>query len=363
MTGKSVLNRSLYAAAAALMLCGPAGAAPRAAALGRAVAPAGPMAPQERAVIDLFQRSNASVVYITSLVYRQDIFSLNLLEIPRGTGSGFVWDEGGDIVTNFHVIEGANEAQVTLADHSKWSAELVGVAPDKDLAVLKIKAPAGRLKPIPLGSSKDLQVGQFVYAIGDPFGLDQTLTAGVISALGREIQSASGRPIQGVIQTDAAINPGNSGGPLLDSSGRLIGVNTALYSPSGAYAGIGFAVPVDIVNRIVPQLVAYGRVTRPGLGITAADDAIARQVGVRGVLLINVARGGAAARAGLRGTKRDEYGEIVLGDVITAVDGEPVRSSDDLYRILDARQVGDTVKVTVLRGGEERTFTLKLQEV
>jgi len=340
-----------------------AAAAPRAAVPGRAIAPAAPMAPQERAVIDLFQRSNASVVYITSLVYRQDIFSLNIQEIPRGTGSGFVWDDQGHIVTNFHVIEGANDAQVTLADHSKWSAELVGVSADKDLAVLKIKAPASRLKPLPIGQSKDLQVGQSVYAIGNPFGLDQTLTTGVISALGRETQSPSGRPIQGVIQTDAAINPGNSGGPLLDSSGRLIGVNTAIYSPSGAYAGIGFAVPVDTVNRIIPQLVAYGRVTRPGLGVSFAEDALAREMGVRGVLLVNVARGGAAGRAGLRGTRRNEYGEILMGDVITAIDGHSVRSNDDFYRVLDTRQVGETIKVTIQREGAELIIPLKLQEI
>ena len=346
-----------------LLFAVPAAGANRAVPAARPISPAATFSPQEQAVIDLFQRSNGSVVYITSLVYREDMFSLNILEIPRGTGSGFIWDDQGHIVTNFHVIEGAESAQVTLADHSKWDADLVGVAPDRDLAVLKIKAPASRLKPIPIGVSKDLRVGQFVYAIGDPFGLDQTLTSGVISALGREIRSASGRPIQGVIQTDAAINPGNSGGPLLDSSGRLIGVNTAIFSPSGAYAGIGFAMPVDIVNRVVPQLIAYGRATRPGMGITAAEDAIARQVGVEGVLLIRAARGGPAGRAGLRGTRRDENGNLLLGDVIVAIDGERVGSTDDLYRLLDKRQPGDTVQVTVLRDGAKRTFTVTLEAV
>ncbi|MBI4422408.1 MAG: trypsin-like peptidase domain-containing protein, partial [Elusimicrobia bacterium] len=257
-----------------LVVAAPALAARRTPPPPRPVAPRGDLSASERATMELFQRSNASVAYITSMVVRRDVFSLNILEIPRGAGSGFIWDDQGHVVTNFHVIEGASSAEVTLADHSKWSAKLVGVAPEKDLAVLRIEAPAARLRPIPIGSSRDLQVGQSVYAIGNPFGLDQTLTTGVISALGREIHSASGHPIQGVIQTDAAINPGNSGGPLLDSSGRLIGVNTAIASPSGAFAGVGFAVPVDTVNRFVPQLIAFGKITRPGLGVTIAEAAI-----------------------------------------------------------------------------------------
>jgi S1-C subfamily serine protease len=217
----------------------------------------------ERETIALFEQASPSVVYITSLSVRRDLFTLNVLEIPQGTGSGFVWDDAGHIVTNFHVIQNADRAQVTLADRSTWVAELVGVAPAKDLAVLRIDAPAAKLRPLPVGSSEDLRVGQTVLAIGDPFGLDQTLTTGVISALGREIESVAQIPIRDVIQTDAAINPGNSGGPLLDSSGRLIGVNAAIYSPSGAYAGIGFSIPVDTVKWVVPELIEHGELRRP----------------------------------------------------------------------------------------------------
>jgi len=227
----------------------------------------------------------------------------------------------------------------------------VGVAPDKDLAVLRIDAPAGRLRPIPIGTSKDLQVGQSVFAIGNPFGLDQTLTTGVISALNREIESVTRRPIQGVIQSDAAINPGNSGGPLLDSAGRLIGVNTAIYSPSGASAGIGFAIPVDTVNRIVPELIRSGKVTRPGLGVQIADEQIAQRLGLRGVLVVDVLRGSAAARAGIRPTRRDAEGRLRLGDVITAVDGKKVETPNDLYLMLENYKIGDAVTLTLLRDG------------
>ncbi len=232
---------------------------PRAAA--RAVTARGELFTDEKSTISLFKQASPSVVHITAITVQRDFFSLNLYQIPEGTGSGFVWDTNGNIITNFHVIQNADAAQVTLADQSAWKARRVGAAPDKDLAVLRIDAPANRLKAIPLGTSKDLQVGQRVFAIGNPFGLDQSLTTGVISALGREIESVTRRPIQGVIQTDAAINPGNSGGPLLDSAGRLIGVNTAIYSPSGGSAGIGFAIPADTVNRIVPELIRYGKIS------------------------------------------------------------------------------------------------------
>jgi S1-C subfamily serine protease len=229
---------------------------------------------------------------------------------------------------------------------------VVGIAPDKDLAVLRIDAPAKRLRPIPLGTSKELQVGQSVFAIGNPFALDQTLTTGVISALGREIESVTRRPIQGVIQSDAAINPGNSGGPLLDSAGRLIGVNTAIYSPSGASAGIGFAIPVDTVNRIVPELIRSGRITRPGLGVQIAEEQLTAQLGVNGVLVVDVARAGPGAKAGIRPTRRDGSGRVTLGDVITAIDGKKVESPNDLFLLLENYKVGDTVTVTVLRDGK-----------
>ena len=253
----------------------------------RAVADRGPLAAGERQTIELFEASSPSVVYITTVRVGRDRFSRNLLEIPQGTGTGFVWDDRGHVVTNFHVLHGAQIARVTLDDQTTWEAKLVGVSPDKDLAVLQIEAPTEALHAIPIGTSGDLKVGQKVLAIGNPFGLDHTLTTGVISGLGREIKSVAGRPIQNVIQTDAAINPGNSGGPLLDSAGRLIGVNTMIYSPSGAYAGVGFAVPADTVNRIVPKLIVYGKIVRPGLGVEI-DDYLNERLDLEGVIVHDV---------------------------------------------------------------------------
>jgi S1-C subfamily serine protease len=311
--------------------------------------------------VDLFRGATGAVVYITNIALARDAYWLNEMEYPQGAGSGFLWDEDGHVVTNFHVISNADVAEVTLSDHSTWKARFVGAAPDKDIAVLRIEAPKAKLKAIPLGTSKDLQVGQRVYAIGNPFGLDQTLTTGIISALGREIQSLTRRPISGVIQTDAAINPGNSGGPLLDSAGRLIGVNTAIYSPSGGSSGVGFAVPSDVVAAIVPQLIKHGKVVRPGFGINVADDSILRRAGLSGVLIRDVAAGSAADQAGLLPTRRDRYGRILLGDVIVAVDGKETPGSDDLYRILDAKAVGQTVKVSVVRDGRRRDVSVRLQ--
>ena len=272
-----------------------------------------------------------------------------------------MWDENGYIVTNFHVVQNAQAAEVTLADGSTWRARPVGVEPDNDLAVLKIDAPRKHLLPISVGSSSGLEVGQKVFAIGNPFGLDQTLTTGVISGLGREIESVMRRPIQGVIQTDAAINPGNSGGPLLDSAGRLIGINTAIFSPSGAYAGIGFAVPVDVANRIVPQLIRYGKVEKPVLGITIADDNVVRRFGFEGVLILSVIPGSPADEAGLLPTRRDVRGEIELGDIIVAIDNKKTSESKDLFRILDSRKIGDTVRLTVRRRDGEVEVDVKLQ--
>jgi S1-C subfamily serine protease len=329
---------------------------PKAAA--RAVTPRGDLMAEEKSTIALFKQASPAVVNITVLGVERDLFSLKEYQIPQGTGSGFVWDTTGNIITNFHVIQDADAAQVTLADQSNWKARVVGAAPDKDLAVLKIDAPASKLHPIPIGTSKDLQVGQNVFAIGNPFGLDQTLTTGVISALNREIESVTRRPIQGVIQSDAAINPGNSGGPLLDSAGRLIGVNTAIYSPTGTSAGIGFAIPVDTVNRIVPELIRSGKLTRPGFGIQIADEQISQRLGVTGVLVVDVARGSAAARAGIQPTRRDAQGRVRLGDVITAIDGKKVESPNDLYLVLDKYKVGEAVSVTSSRDG--RTVQTKI---
>jgi len=327
----------------------------------RAVTARGDLAADEQATIELFRQASPSVAYITSLTLQRDFFSLNLFEIPQGAGSGFIWDQNGHIITNFHVIQDASGARVTLADQSVWDARLVGVAPDQDLAVLYIPAAKNRLQPIAIGTSNGLLVGQKVFAIGNPFGLDQTLTTGIISALGREITAVTGRTIAGVIQTDAAINPGNSGGPLLDSAGRLIGVNTAIYSPSGSSAGIGFAVPVDIVNRVVPQLIRHGRLIRPGLGVRMANDATTRRLQLPGVLVLQVSKGSAADQAGLRGTRRDAQGQLILGDVITQFNNEKVRTSEDLLTLLDNHQVGDTVSLTIFRDNDYLSVPITLQ--
>ncbi len=319
------------------------------------------MAESEKRIIQIFQDASPSVVFITTHSVRRSPFSRNVLTIPAGTGSGFVWDDQGHIVTNFHVIREGNVASVTLSDQSSFDAELVGAAPTKDLAVLKIKAPKEKLKPLARGASGGLLVGQLAIAIGNPFGLDHTLSTGVVSGLGREIQSLAKVPIFGVIQTDAAINPGNSGGPLLDSRGRLIGVNTAIYSPSGASAGIGFAVPVDTVTRVVPQLIQHGKLTRPGLGIQH-DPQLSERTGVPGVLVLGVAEASAAEKAGLRGTRRNALtGEVVLGDIIVAVDGKPVKDANDLYKHLDDKEVGDSVKLTVRRDAKDSELEVELQ--
>ncbi len=315
---------------------------------------------EEQATINLFERASPSVVNITSIAVGRSRFSMNLREIPRGSGTGFIWDRQGHVVTNFHVMEGANAARVTLSSGETLEAKLVGYAPEKDLAVVKLAAPPRNLTPLPLGRSQDLRVGQSVFAIGNPFGLDQTLTTGVISALGREIESPAGIAIRDVVQTDAAINPGNSGGPLLDSSGRLIGVNTALYSPSGVYAGIGFAIPSYAVSWVVPDLIRYGRVQRPTLGIDLASEQVTRQLGVEGAVIVRVEPGTGADRAGLRGVQEDRYGRIALGDIIQTVDGQKVASSSDLLNILENHKPGQTVRVGILRGDRRMEVNVRL---
>lgn len=328
----------------------------------RTVTARGDLAGDERNTIELFQTASPAVVYITTIEVRRSLFSLNIYELPSGTGSGFIWDADGHVVTNYHVIQEASRFEVTLADQTTWKGKLVGVAPDKDLAVLHIDAPRHKLKPIPVGESENLLVGQKVFAIGNPFGLDQTITSGIVSALNREIQAVTGRTIQGVIQTDAAINPGNSGGPLLDSAGRLIGVNTAIYSPSGGSAGIGFAVPVDAVNRVVPELIRHGRVIRPGLGVSIANEQIMKRLDIKGVLIINTQPGSAADKAGLQGTKQIGN-DIVLGDIIVAIDGKPVKNYDDLFNILDTYKVGDAVLIDVKRNNSLLQITVTLDEI
>lgn len=317
----------------------------------------------ERSTIAVFERATKSVVFIANTAIQQDIWSLNVMEVPQGSGSGFVWSKQGHIVTNFHVIYGADTIKVTLADRSEHEAKLVGADPDHDLAVLQIQVPDGYLEPLAIGSSHDLRVGQKVLAIGNPFGLDHTLTTGVVSALGRTIKSMSNRTIEGVIQTDAAINPGNSGGPLLDGAGRLIGVNTQIVSPSGAYAGIGFAVPVDTVNRIVPELIKHGKLIRPGLGVSLVPDAMAKRWGIKGLIIGKVTRGGAADRAGLKGARETMTGQIQLGDIIVAVAGKPVVTVDDLMDVMEAHKVGEQVSVEILRGNRREKVSVTLQAV
>ncbi|MBP1626318.1 MAG: 2-alkenal reductase [Holophagaceae bacterium] len=327
----------------------------------RPVDPRGPLGTQEQALIEQFKAARPSVVYITSIAYQRDWLSFDVQAVATGTGSGFVWDEAGHIVTNFHVIQNAQEFEVTFANQETHRARVVGVAPEKDLAVLRLdKSPKG-LRPIPIGTSSDLQVGQSVIAIGNPFGLDQTLTTGIISALGREIQSPGRRHIMGVIQTDAAINPGNSGGPLLDSAGRLVGVNTAIQSTSGSSAGIGFAVPVDTVNRVVPQLIAHGQAPQPEPGFTALPASYASYFRApEGVVVLKVNPGGPADRAGLKGLTRNSQG-YQLGDIILSLNGKP---TPDWNRFLDRlyeEPVGSTVALEVERQGRRRRVDLRVE--
>ena len=326
----------------------------------RAVLARGALAEDERNNIAVFKTASVSTVHITTLELARGFSPLDVMQVPKGTGSGFIWDDRGHVVTNFHVIQGGSGARVTLSDQTTWQAALVGAFPDRDLAVLRIDAPKEKLKAIAVGTSKDLQVGQKVYAIGNPFGLDQTLTTGVISALNREIQSETQRTIHGVIQTDAAINPGNSGGPLLDSAGRLIGINTAIFSPSGAFAGIGFAIPVDEVNRIVPRLIRDGKFVRPVLGIQAAPPQFSAALGIqKGVAVLGVLPRSPAEAAGIRPFQRGAAGEVIAGDVITAIDGKPVANLDELLDALESHRPGDTVALTLLRG--EKSIEMKVQ--
>jgi len=317
----------------------------------------------ERATMAVFERATKSVVFIANSAIQRDPWSFNLFEVPQGSGSGFIWNKQGHIVTNFHVVYGANSVTVTLADRTEHKATLIGADPDHDVAVLQIRAPEEALSPLTVGTSHDLRVGQKVLAIGNPFGLDHTLTTGVVSALGRTIKSLSNRTIEGVIQTDAAINPGNSGGPLLDSVGRLIGVNTQIMSPSGAFAGIGFAVPVDTVNRIVPELIKHGKLIRPGLGVSLIPDAMAKRWGIKGLIIGKVSRGSGAEQAGLKGARETATGRVELGDIITAVDGKPVGTLDELMDVMEHHKVNDQVTVEILRGTNRERVSVTLQAV
>jgi len=311
----------------------------------------------------VYKRVSPSVVAVeNNTLVRRGLFGFQLYEVPQGSGSGFVWDKKGHIVSNYHVVHQANTLTVTFPDGTRYDAKLVGIAPDYDLAVLKIDAPPEKLTPVSVAPSRDLQVGQQVYAIGNPFGLDTTLSAGIVSALGRTITSMTDRKIYDVIQTDTAINPGNSGGPLLKGRGKLIGINTAILSPSGASAGIGFAVPSDTVSRVVPQLIEKGRVTRAGLGVQLLPDHVTARANITGVAVYAVFDNTPAAAAGLEGFGVNHLGDLAFGDVITAVDKIPVRTIENLQAILDPLKPGDSVTLSVSRAGKTRTLVLPLVE-
>jgi len=314
----------------------------------------------EAATIKLFEEVSPSVVFINTSKLKRDYWSRDVFEVKSGSGSGFIWDKQGHIVTNFHVIEGANSFTVALSDQRVYEAEYVGGEPSKDLAVLKIKTSGEDFKPIKLGSYDQLKVGQFVYAIGNPFGLDHTLTTGIVSALGREIKSISGRPIQDVIQTDAAINPGNSGGPLLDSSHRLIGVNTMIYSPSGASAGIGFSIPVDVVSWVVPDIIAYGKVNRATLGVELINQQRATAWELEGAMVKTVKTNSSADNAGLQGFSMNNNGYYDPGDIIVKVNGEMIKTNNDLFLVLEKYDPGDKIEVEYIRDNKRKNIIVEL---
>jgi S1-C subfamily serine protease len=330
----------------------------------REITPRGELSGDERATIDLFERSRNSVVFITTKQAVMDFWGRNVTSVPRGTGSGFIWDDAGHIVTNFHVIQGASEASVKLVDGRSFRASLVGASPEHDMAVLKIATGFKGPRPIPVGTSGDLKVGQRVYAIGNPFGLDWTLTSGIVSALNRSLNEDDGSLLEHLIQTDAAINPGNSGGPLLDSAGRLIGINTAIYSPSGAATGIGFAVPVDTVNRVVPSLVRDGRYDQPSIGIRVDErlnERLEEATGIEGAFVLRVAKGSSAEEAGLRAAKVSREGEFFGGDIIVSVNGKKIESVSRLLATLDDYRIGNTVRLGVKRGNQFIEVPVRLQ--
>ena len=324
----------------------------------REILPRGDLAEFEKSTITIFNSAAPSVVYIFTENAESGFFGQR--EIQQGAGSGFLWDGHGHVVTNFHVIQGAQRIQVRLDSGEAIRATFVGGSPDHDLAVIRLRSKPQSIRPIPVGTSGDLAVGQAVFAIGNPFGLARTLTTGVISALDRRLPTAGGREVMGVIQTDAAINPGNSGGPLIDSAGRLIGVNTAIISGSGSSAGIGFAVPVDVVNRVVPKLITKGKVPRPGIGIIVLDEETAAGLGVVGVVIDRIIPGSEADRVGLQGI---DYRNRILGDIIVAAGNQEVRNIDDFIRILDNYAIGQLIQLDVQRGDMIRTLEVKIMDI
>ena len=329
----------------------------------RPIASRGPLTSEEHSTISIFEQSKQSVVFISTKQRVRDFWTRDTFSVPSGTGSGLVWDTHGHVITNYHVIKGSSEATVRLEDGRDYKASLIGVSPSHDLAVLKITVVTQSPPPIPIGESEDLKVGQKVYAIGNPFGLDWTLTTGIVSALDRSLSTDGGQNIEHLIQTDAAINPGNSGGPLLDSAGRLIGINTAIYSPSGASAGIGFAVPVDTINRVVPQLIQYKKYTPPSIGIhldPGLNRRITRTMGINGVAILRVLPGSPAAKAGLEAARLRSDGVIVPGDIITRVNGIPIKSVSEYQGIMDGFKNGDEITISVHRYGEMLDVVVKV---
>lgn len=319
--------------------------------------------PVESKTIDIYRKAVPSTVNVSNIKLARNSF-YGEVEIPQGAGSGFVYDDKGHIITNFHVVQGGNNFVVTFHnDPKQYRATIVGTAPEKDIAVLKLSEKPAKLSPIVFGSSKDLLVGQYSFAIGSPFGLDYTLTTGVISALGRKIDGIGGVKINDMIQTDAAINMGNSGGPLLDSSGLLIGMNTVIFSTSGSSAGLGFAVPADTIKIIVPQIIQHGRVIRPGLGIGIVPDSMKRRIvgDDKGIIVSYVDEKGSAAKAGIKGMTQDQFGRTYLGDIILSVDGQDVNNLDDIYQVLELKKIGDEVMVKYRREGKVLATKVRLQ--
>lgn len=330
----------------------------------RAVTPRGNLAEDEQSTIAIFEQASPSVVFISTSQRVRNYWTRNIMSVPRGTGSGFIWDSSGHIVTNNHVIQGASQATIRLNDGRSYDAALVGTSPTHDLAVLRIDVRFDLPPPVPIGTSGDLKVGQKVFAIGNPFGLDYTLTSGLVSALNRSLATDNQIPIDNLIQTDAAINPGNSGGPLLDSAGRLIGINTAIYSPSGAYAGIGFAVPVDIVNKVVPQLIQHGKYIRPSLGVSVdqnLNEKVVAQLGVKGVAILAIDDNSTAQLAGLAPIKVNRYGQILSGDIITAIDGKAIDDVNSLLATLDDYSIGDEIVIEYVRNNTKSTVPAVLK--
>lgn len=319
--------------------------------------------PVETKTIEIYRKVVPSTVNVSNKILSRNFF-YGEVEVPQGAGSGFVWDDQGHIVTNYHVVQGGSSFVITFYnDPKQYKAKIVGTAPEKDIAVLKLQERPAKLTPIPVGSSKDLQVGQYSFAIGSPFGLDYTLTTGVVSALGRKIDGIGGVKINDMIQTDAAINMGNSGGPLLNSSSLLIGMNTVIFSTSGSSAGLGFAVPADTIKIIVPQLIKHGKIIRPGIGIGIVPDSMKQRMMQtnKGLIISYIDEKGGAAEAGLKGMTQDQYGRIYLGDIILSVDGKEVNNLDDIYQVIDTKKIGETVDVKYRRDGKTLSAKVKLK--